>query len=310
MKNRILTLLFLVILGWAVLCPAGVFAAGSLDPAADASLTLYYAKDQNVFTNLEIGIYRVAEALPNGSFELIEPFAEYPINIHDITAQEQWQHIAETLDSYLIADGVSPDCEEKTDAEGKVCFSDLQTGLYFVREAIAENSDGTYIFNQFMVYLPTPQAEGTFDYDVEARPKCTGFSPKTKYTVTKLWQDAGNRDHRPEEVTVEIYKDGILQDTQILSTANNWSYTWQVSADDNGKWSVAESAVPDRYNVTIQQNQEKFSVINTYRKPAEQPPAKPPKTGDSASLLPWLLALCISGAALLILGVYIRRKGR
>lgn len=303
MKKPILPLVLLIIICFATVCPFPVHAITPLDPTAEASLTLHYQKDDVAFADLPIGIYRVAEAFPDGSFDLIEPFSSYPIDIYGITRQEQWQYVAQTLYSYIVADQVAPDREAKTDTDGIASFSDLETGLYFVREVVAENTRGTYVFNQFMVYVPTPQPDGSYGYAVEAKPKCISFVPKTQYTVTKLWRDSGNQSARPDAVTVDIYKDGALQETQILSDDNNWSYTWYVSADDYGKWTVTERSVPDPYKVTIRENGNTFSIINTRK---SQP--QTPQTGDSFTPLPWIAAMCFSGVMLLILGIYSRRR--
>lgn len=303
MKKRILPLILLMVMCLAALRPLCVQAVTPLDPDAQASLTLHYQKDGVAFADLPIGIYRVAQAFPDGAFGLIEPFASYPIDIHGITMQEQWHYIAQTLCAYIVADQVAPDYEAKTDADGTVCFSDLKTGLYFVREVIAENTSGTYVFNQFLVYVPTPQPDGSYNYAAEAKPKCTNFVPKTQYTVTKLWQDDGNQSTRPAAVTVDIYKDGALQETQILDAGNNWSYTWSVSEADYGKWTVTERSVPDDYKVTVRENGNAFSIINTRRGQSQIP-----QTGDTFTPLPWIIAMCFSGVMLLILGIYGRRR--
>lgn len=304
MKKRILPLLCVAAICFVMLCTQFVYAAQPLDPDAEAALTLHYQKDGKTFPNLTIGIYRVAEAFPDGSFELIPPFSTFPISIHGITTQEQWQSITTTIQAYIIANQVAPDREEKTDADGIAGFQDLKTGLYFICEAMAEDTDGTYLFNAFLAYLPAPQPDGSYQYQVEANPKCTSFVPKTQYTVTKLWQDAGNQEARPKEIMVDIYKDGILQETQILHAGNNWSYTWYVSADDPGKWTVAERSVPDAYQVTIRENGGVFTVINT----RQGKPVVPPQTGDSFALQPWIVAMCFSGIMLLLLELYHRRR--
>lgn len=301
MRKRILPLLCLICL--ALILPRTAFAA-PLDTEAEASLTLLYQKEGKVFPNLQINIYRVAEASRDGSFHLIAPFSSYPVNIHGITAQAQWQNAAATLTAYIVADGVKPDRQVQTDQAGVARFEKLETGLYLVREAVAENADGSYVFNQIMVYLPTPQPDGSFDYAVEAKPKCTAFVPKTQYTVTKLWQDSGMEHIRPKAVTVAIYKDGTLQETKTLSANNNWTYTWSVSGEDKGIWTVAEQNVPEQYKVTVRQNGGVFSLINT----CKTQPEVPPLTGDSFAPLPWILAMCISGSMLLILGFYSRRR--
>ncbi len=313
MIKRILSLLCLAVVAVSLFLPVSVAAIPPIDPNAACSLTLYYQKEGKAFPDLEVGIYRVAEVVPGSTYELIEPYASYPVNIHGITHQSQWDNVAQTLWSYIVANGIEPDRETVTDENGVASFSQLQTGLYYVREVVANAVDGTYVFNQFMVYLPMSEDGRTYDYDVEARPKCIGYELKTQYTVTKLWQDAGNQSKRPKEVTIDIYQDGELKDTQVLSADNDWSYTWYVSSEDSGKWTVAEREVPNSYTVTIQENGNNFVVINTRKSQPDTPSdIKPdiPKTGDTFTPLPWILGMCISGILLLILGLrgWRRRK--
>ena len=303
MKKRIMLFLSLVVVCLALLRPICTNALVPLDPNAEASLTLHYQKDGETFSNLNIGIYRIAEAFPNGTFQLIEPFASYPIDIHYIKNQEQWNHIAQTLCSYIVADQVAPSLESTTDSNGTVCFSDLKTGLYFVRETVAQQNGSKYVFNQFLIYVPTPQSNGTYQYDVEANPKCTKFKPYSHYTITKLWQDGGNQNIRPKEVTVDIYIDGILYKTRVLNEENNWTYRWYASDEDYEKWTVVERDVPDIYKVMIQQSGSNFSIINTYQTTSDVPP-----TGDNSTPLLWILGMCFSGILLLILGIYMRRR--
>lgn len=304
MKKRILPCLCLAVLLLISICPFHASAVTPLNPAENASLTLYYQKEGKVFPDLHISIYCVAEAFSDGSYELIEPYSGYPIDIHGITMQEQWKHVASTLDSYISANQVPPTAEAKTDAAGVAGFADLKTGLYFVREVMAEDAAEKYIFNQFMVYLPTPQNDGSYDYSVEAKPKSTSFVPATKHTVTMLWKDAGQESSRPGEVPVDIYRDGVLLNTVILSSKNNWTYSWDIPAEDQGKWSVVDRSVPEPYTVEIQKNGQVFTIINT-----RVPLGEIPKTGDSFPLIPLILIMSFSGVILLILGIYSRRRG-
>ena len=306
MRKRTIPLLCLLAFCIALLCPLCAQAVTPLDPTAEASLTLKYQKEEQTFSSLAVSIYRVAEAFPDGTFELIAPFSSYQVSIHDITAQEQWKHIALTLSSYIVAGQVAPYREGVTDASGTVSFERLETGLYLVSDAIAENSGGQYLFSQFMVYLPTPQPDGAFDYTVEANPKCVSYVPKTEYRVTKLWKDKGHQSGRPAQITVDIYKDGELRETQILSAGNNWSYTWHVVEDDQGKWMVAERDVPDGYTVTVQKSGECFSIINTHESAGDTPDS--PQTGDTFSFTLLIIILCISGILLILLGIYGRRN--
>ena len=305
MKKQIVLLISLAALCMAMFCPLRAHAQASLDTTAEASLTLHYQKEEQAFSDLSIGIYRVAEAFPDGTFELIEPFSSYPINIHDITMQEQWKSTASTLHSYIVANALSPDREVRTNDSGMAVFTQLQTGLYFVSRAIAENNSGKYVFDSFMVYLPAPNQNGSFTYDVVAKPKCVAYVPKTQYTVTKLWQDAGHQADRPREITVDIYKDGKLQESQVLNADNNWSYAWYVSDETQGNWTVTERSVPEGYHVTVQEKGGAFSIINIHKSVQEIPDT--PQTGDTYNITLYMILMCISGIMLIILGIYNRR---
>ncbi len=301
MKKRFLLLISLLVVCLAVFLPLRGNAA-QLDPNAESSLAVRYEKDGAAFPDLEVNIYRVAQAFPSGKFELIAPFSSYPVNIQDISQQSQWTTVADTLYAYIVANSVAPDARAQTDARGLATFTGLKTGLYLVEEVVGENANGTYVFHRFMVYLPTPQADGSYNYAVEAKPKCANFIPKTHYTVTKLWQDSGNQHSRPKEITVDIYKDGHLYESRILSPENNWSYTWSVSEEARSNWTVAEQSVPSPYTVAIRQSGGTFTLINTCQTQTETP-----KTGDTFTPLLWIFIMCFSGIALLILGIYGRR---
>ncbi len=308
MKKRVLSVISLLVVLFALFSPLCVKAITPLNTDAAVSLTVSYQKDGTAFPGLTVDIYRVAKAYPNGEFELIAPFCSYPVSIYDIMEQEQWTNVANTLYGYIVSNQIMPDAKTVTNAQGLASFTDLETGLYLVEEIVAENTNGTYIFNRFMVYLPTPQVDDGYLYDVEAKPKCISYVPKTEYKVTKLWQDAGHQKDRPKEVLVDIYKNGVLQDTQTLNAENNWSYIWYVSEDDPSRWTIVERSIDDMYTAAVQQNSSCFSIINTHVSNMEKP--NPPQTGDTTNFMLYVVTLCISGVMLIILGIYSRRRNR
>ena len=110
MRKRILTSLCLLALCLSLIGSFCAYAA-SLGVDVQTSLTLRYQKDGKTFPNLEIGIYRVAEAKSDGTFQLIAPFSGYPVSIQHVTSQSQWQNVATTLSSYITAKDV---CYSKT----------------------------------------------------------------------------------------------------------------------------------------------------------------------------------------------------
>lgn len=253
----------------------------AVDPTRSCSLTLSYTRNGNAFSDLEIDIYRVAELHANGKYALVFPFFNYPIKIHGITSQQEWQETAQTIKSYVTAEHIGAYRSQKTDANGQVSFSGLETGLYMVKGTKASNQEGTVLFHDFMVYLPTPILDG-YDYDIEAIPKYTQYVEPECYTVVKLWKDSGASAQRPESVCVDILKDGIIQESIILNSTNNWSYSWEVS-DQGGVWSVIEKDVPAGYQVSITKNETAFIITNSKKPSVPDDPDVPniPVTPDT-----------------------------
>lgn len=303
MKKRLISLLTLMILLCALL-PAPVSAVTPLDIYADCSLTLHYTQEGVGFPGLDIDVYQIAKARVDGTYYLADPFSSYPVNIHGIRSQREWDVVASTYKSFIVAKQVPATATGKTGSNGTLVLENLEPGLYLVMGVTAENDSGIYEFNTFLIYIPAPTDHGGYDYDVEAVPKCIHRVPKTQYRVVKLWKDTGYTASRPKEVTVEIYKDSVLWETVKLNTANNWTYTWRVPENQDGKWTVTEKEVPQNYTVTIAEADGTFTVTNSRK----ADPEEPPKTGDMFPLWPAVLTMCISGSLLVILGIYWLRK--
>ena len=130
--------------------------AAALDMNRSCSLTLDYTIGETAFSDLEAKIYRVAEFRPEGGCRAVPPFDRYPVRINGITSQQEWQETADTLLAHIIADQLPATDTKTTAADGSVIFSGLQTGLYLVQGVTAQKDGNTYVFRDFMIYLPTP----------------------------------------------------------------------------------------------------------------------------------------------------------
>ena len=307
----------------AVLCLlllwALAVAAGALDTGRSCSLTLRYAQQDAAFPGLDIRIYRVAQFHADGTYERVEPYASWPVNLQGITSQKQWQDAASTLDAYITANGTAPYRTEITDGNGSVSFRDLESGIYLVSGAVAETPEGAWTFDRFLIFLPTPTETG-HRYDVEALPKCSDFTEtpeKVQYSLLKLWQDEGLEELRPEAVTVDILLDGAVQDTVVLSAANSWSHTWTAEAGI-GQWTVVERDIPEEYWVTVTGDRTAFVITNSRMEWNPDDPGggndptipEIPPTGDIFPLWLWIVVLCLSGIALALLGIGLGRGQR
>lgn len=300
--------------------------ADPLETERECSLTISYAKDDLKFADLEISIDRVAKALEDGTFEKITPFTEYPVSIYDRTSKEDWKSLAVTLSSYIKADALEAYQSKKTDKNGTAVFEELETGLYLVRAVTAKAGKQTCVFEEFMLYLPAPLEDGTFSYEVQAKPKGSSNSGQPvngEYKVVKLWKDSAAAEERPESVTVEILKDGELEKTAVLNAENNWSYSWKVSETDS-EWSVVEKDVTDSYTVSVTEKDGSFVLTNTHKSSSPGGSggaggsgssgssggygsyggsySSSPKTGDTSPLWLYIMLMCISGWVLVILG--------
>ena len=295
MRKRASRWLWILVAFWILALPVCAARAGA------CSLTLRYAQDKAGFEGIPVRIYRVAEAQSGGSYGLVAPFDGYPVNINGITSQREWRTVTTTLAAYIAADAPALTAVGTTDSTGTVVFKGLEAGLYFVEGVTAENANGVYCFDEMMVYLPTPQEDGTYLYDLEAAPKCGNFVPAEEYQVTKLWKDSGDGDARPTFITVDILLDGVVKEQVTLNAENNWTHSWR-AVGENGKWTVVERNVPEGYRVTVTANGTAFLVTNV----STTPPVVPP-TGDTASLGFYVILLAVSGLLLVLLSC---RRGR
>ena len=305
MKKQMFFRLCMVLLLLLTL-PLPARAYESVETEYPCSITLHYGKGDVTFPDLEINAYRIASVTSYGYFELVAPFSDYPVNIHNIHSQTEWKTVAQTLSAYITADQILPTTAQKTNENGTVVFSGLQTGMYLITGIRAESDDAVYQFDPCILLLPTPQQNGSHLYDVEANPKCSAYTAKTEYSVRKIWKDQGSENKRPASITVEIYKDSVLQDTVTLSKKNNWIHSWKVEAD-GATWSVVETDVPSSYKVTITSSGDIFTITNTAK---NKPGNLPPKTGDTTPIQFYMTVMCISGCLLMILGTTAKRKQR
>lgn len=307
MKKRIAKIICAVMCIAVLLMPVSVFAAEE-----KSTLTLTYSKEGVIFSDVEIRIYRIA----GEDLEKLPAYSAYPIEIGDLVTQAQRKEAASTFDAYITADGAAPDAMQITTAEGNVTFTDLEAGLYLVSGVTIEKDDSIYSFSPFLITLPSYDEEGNRVYNVSAKPKpavTTKEEGEKTYTVLKLWRDDSS-DDRPDEILVDILKNGILSETVTLKSENDWSYSF-TSDDRDCYWTVVERNVPEGYTVTVSEMGTTFVIVNTYPGegndvPTEGPEgdSNAPQTGETLPVKLFVLIFCISGMMVLVFGIGVRRK--
>ncbi len=300
MRKWIVWFLSAVVL-MSVFLPMTVTAsAATIQQDKDASLTLVYQHEGEVFQGLQIKTYRVADVADNFVLALTGDFKDYPVKVYGITSQSEWNTICQTLQAYILADGIVHTAMGTTDETGKVTFEGLTPGMYLTMPISHLGEDKTTEFQGFLTVIPNPEEDGSLNYDVTAYPKCSQFVPggdDRQMKVIKQWKDTGFEEYRPKSVKVDIYRDGTFKTTVSLSAENNWCYSW--TADDDGAvWTAVEREIPLEYTVTIE-NKDNTIILTNVR--GDNPPTPP--LGDSMILWPYIFGMFISGFLVIMLAV-------
>lgn len=264
------------------------FAYGAIDTGRETSLTVYFGKDGDGFSGVEFQLYRVAEVSAGAGFTLTGDFAGYPVKVNGLDSSG-WRALAQTLDGYAARDGLTPLREEPTGADGKVVFDQLDTGLYLVTGDRYRQGRYTYTPEPFLVSLPALNeetdtwiydAEASCKYDSDYNPPGGGEDDTINRKVLKVWEDDGNEERRPDEIVVQLLRNGRIYDTVTLNDANGWKYTW-TGLDESYRWQVVEYETPEGYTVTVDQQGITFVMTNSMTEEIPDEPGEPelPQTG-------------------------------
>ena len=293
----------------SLIIPSNVYAISTIDAkeeidlTEDCNLTLNYYYDDYKFNETNVEIYYIASVTNDFRYNLSSDFLNYPIKINGIITDDEWTTLEQTLNAYIEADSINPIISTKID-ENTITLTNLTPGLYFIKTDKIDTKDYTLIFDEFLISIPALNENGTWNYNVEVFPKAEEYIPKYEkidYTVTKTWIDDGLS--RPESIDIEIYEDGTLVESKILSSDNNWTYTWTTD-DDGSTWTVVERNVKEGYNVSIQTKNRSFYIVNTDPTYQEENPS----TGDNIKIYLYLFVSSLLGIILLVISSLIQRK--
>lgn len=314
----------------AVLCllTSVAQAAGSIDLTRKPTLTLTCRDGKTALSGAKFSIYRVADADETGELTVRSEFDEFDLDIRRKN-DRRWREMAQTLESYVLRRELTPADSGKTDKTGMLTFptqgKTLAAGLYLVIGERHTQGGNDYDAEPFFVLLPTQDLENNeWVYDVSANVKFGKTPvPDDGDTVTrkvlKVWDDDGAEDSRPQEITVELLRNGKVYDTVKLSEKNNWRYTW-LDLDADARWSVTEKTISG-YTVSITREGITFVVTNTKKPDRTDTPDTPVKPSNPSKpsspakpTLPqtgavwWHVeALALSGLVFLILGALDRK---
>jgi hypothetical protein len=287
MGRKLISVLLIV---WLLLVlPMTAFAQTlDFDRAGSVSVTLMDQDRKTPLAGAELSLYYVATVSLNSKYHLSYNFTD---EFRDCGFPLEDPALAVKLDAFVKDHAVSP-VKLVTDARGKVTFSNLPLGLYFVKQT---NTVAGYApCTPFLVTVPNQNAEG-YVYDVNASPK-TDVAKLTDITLRKVW-NTGRSSPVGSSVTVQLLKDGVVVETATLSSRNNWQVTYEDMPESDG-YSILETDIPKGFTATYSQNGYVFTVTNS---------ASLAQTGQLIWPIP---VLAMAGLCLIAVGTIVLRKPR
>lgn len=100
----------------------------------------------------------------------------------------------------------------------------------------------------------------TYTTKVESKSK---KAPTTSVSVEKVWDDTIQVDHTHDEVSVQLYENGIASGNPVvLNASNGWKHTWD-NLLQSSIWTVDEVQVKDGYVKKVDNQQNNFTITNT-----------------------------------------------
>lgn len=224
---------------------------------------------QHKFPGTTFHLYRIASVTRDVEFTLVQDLAGSNVTLKDLN-QEGWRGAALALAGYVEREQMTPLRTGQTDENGRLTFDKLPTGLYLV-VGVHETRDGMeYHFTPFLICLPNwlapadnPNGEKDWTYDVTMNTKYEEREPDQEMRrVLKIWNDGGQVQNRPAQISVDLLRDGEIYDTAILTADTNWRHVWE-ELDTGYDWRVVESAGGAGYTVSVGYEGVTFLITNT-----------------------------------------------
>lgn len=244
-------------------------------------------KDNEKVSSLSLAIYYIASLEDNNhkvSFAYTPSFNTCNTSLEELDEEELLNELEQIIDEK------DPLIVKETDEEGKVSFTNLNLGIYLVKQTTKK--EGYSKISSFLVTLPTYNSN-TWDYNIKSTPK-TEIYKVIDITILKKWNTSSN--NLPKEVIIGLYKDKELIDKVTLNKENNWEYTF-TDIEKSDDYYVKEIKVPSGYIDTYRKIDNNTFIVTNTKSLA--------RTGNQV----WLINLfAVSGVLLIVLGIVVEKK--
>ena len=252
------------------------------------SVTLMDQDGKTPISGAELSLYHVATVSLNSKNNLSYTFTNA---FEDCGCALDDPALSVKLDAFVKKHTVSAE-KLVTDDHGKVTFTNLPLGLYFVRQT---NTVAGYApCTSFLVMVPN-QNNDSYVYDINASPK-TDVAKLKDITIKKVWNTDASTE-AVDSVTIQLLRDGVVVETATLSAQNNWQVIY-TDMPESDVYSIVEVNIPKGFTATYSQRGYVFTVTNS---------ASLIQTGQLIWPIP---VLSIAGLCLIAIGIIVLRKTR
>ena len=240
MRRKFICFLLMAVL--LLSCSANAFAADGYDPNRKCSigLVLLDQKYKLPVAGAEFEVYHVADVGINTdnnlNYSYTQPFKNCGIALND-------PELADKLSSFVEENTVASK-KMVTDEFGEANCIDLKQGMYLLKHV--GGAEGFSRCRPFMVMLPV-QNGSEFQYDVNAAPKAD-VAKLVTVNINVVW-NVDKTTEIPNNVTVDLLRDGVVVESAVLGTGNNWKIRYP-DMPDSDAYSVIELNVPKGFTVS------------------------------------------------------------
>lgn len=217
----------------------------------ETRLAVDFSNAPQINTELEWRLYKVADIIDAENFRLCDDFAVYPIKFN-ANNELAMKSLAFTLSAYTSSGKIAPKCVEKTKPSGFMYFDNIDEGWYLLKaEQKVDGDMRVFSSSPILVCIADGKKYGTnWNKYTTVIPKIGVARNGTENkelacAVNIIWE---NDIINQVDVTVELYKDGELYDTQVLNEENDWYFCWKDLPVIND-WTVKEENLPQNYYV-------------------------------------------------------------